>query len=87
MFTLTRRALNEAWSGRTAKIGRPVKTLPDAIALARRQECSVTITDTDTGLSGIVRGKVTHVNGPTKGRDMVHFEFPREWDDKMTISY
>jgi hypothetical protein len=55
-YAITRRALNEAWSGRTAKVTRrPFNTLAAAVAFAAAQvQGTLTITDTESGQFGKV---------------------------------
>lgn len=82
-FQLTRRAHNEAWSGRTAKVGRPHKTLAAALAAAIAQDETVTITDSESGLWGKV-GRFHYA-----GRNMtqwagkppvrISLELPEQW--------
>jgi hypothetical protein len=76
-YAITRRAYNEAWSGRTAKVTRqPLETLAGAVRFAidhTKGSPELTITDTEAGLSGTVARY--HSNG----RSVVTFAFPEEW--------
>lgn len=89
MYQITRRALNEAWSGRTAKVGRPHKTLAAALAYAMAHaDQGLTITDTESGLWGKVGrfmyGSRQMTEKPTLGA-RISLEFPEQWAALVSV--
>lgn len=88
-YQLTRRAFNASYSYRTAKIGKPHKSMNEALRAAititkARNAEDVTVTCTESGEWACVK-HVHYVNREHAGTRHVMISLPEKWAARMPI--